>query len=52
MKVPRIHWILQIFCPELFTNRMTTPASNEENNPLGMDKNTATSLRSLKSIDV
>ena len=44
MKIPRVYRVLQILRPKLLTNHMTTASSNEEDNPLGIDENTTTSL--------
>ena len=44
MKIPRVHRVLQILCPQLFANRTTAASLNKENDPLGMDKNTTTSF--------
>jgi hypothetical protein len=52
MKIPRVHWILPILRSELFTNCTATVTPNKENNPLGMDENTTTSLRPSESTDV
>ena len=52
MKVPGVHRILPILCPKLFANCKTVIAPNKENNPLGMDQHTTTSLRLIEGADV
>src|SRR5712672_527442 len=50
--IPRLHWILSLFHPQLLVRRMTPAGLDKEGNAMGLDQGPNNGIRNAKETNV